>query len=239
MKFSVLIPSRQNPQNLIATIESYKNLSSNDNELEFLVAFDDDDESRFIVEERYSSEKNVLFYEFPRIDYGYWKHHEYHNYMAGKSTGDILCLTSDKSVMITERWDKTLEPFFKKFIVTSPLIHWIEGDGSKTIRGGLLLPIISKKYYDVLGKVSTDCQVDSSIGWTVGQIPKFGPNGIDMTNKILKYIPNVICEHDRRKAPGISKEGESTFYSEEAELRRYESGRKLYFWLNENEDWWK
>jgi hypothetical protein len=150
MKTSIIFSSRENPVNLASTLFSYLDNCSDDNDVEFLIALDDNDETRFQVMETFENVPEVRLFIRPQV--GYFKLQRSFNFLAGEATGDVFWFSSDKTVMKTPHWDKHLEPYAKKFFVASVKALWIEPDASWW-RFDAICPIVSRMWYDVFGKI--------------------------------------------------------------------------------------
>lgn len=231
MKISAILTSRNNVENATQTIQSSIEKCSDKNELEILLAFDDDDNSRFQVMENLKplqKKADIRFFEWKRV--GYFGIAKYLNRMGELATGDLIWLLSDKTVVLTPWWDILMEPYKDKFFLGSHRTTWIDLDGTTYERDAVLFPIISKKWYDVLGKICDHPHMDSDISWTVDSLRKLGQEGCDLCERIVTFIA-VHVEHDRRKAAKIDKPGSSDFFSEQCEKSRLEDAKKIFAYL--------
>ena len=220
-----------NTDRLINTIRSVQTTTSNKNEVEILVAFDNDDETRYKVKETFRRNSEVTFYDLP--PFGYWMTHEYLNFLASKATGEILFCLTDKCILKTKNWDTFLEPYKNKFIVSYPLVEWIENDGTSRIRTELLFFIVSHLWYSVLGKICSVSQADSSVDNTFSGMGIF--TGAEKIIESCRFMSkNIVVEHDRRRGVYFPKHGQSTYYNENEIHQRKLDSEKLFGFLKDN-----
>jgi hypothetical protein len=233
MKISLLLPTRCQPKWIIDCVASYYDTASGRHEIETLLAFDNDDPSRFEVQETLKSNPQVVFFERPPV--GFFQLHQYTNFLAAHSTGKFLCITSDKAISLTPHWDRYLEPFENRFFVSSPVVEYITEDGVSLFRPELLFPIVSRLWYDVLGHVSTQPHLDSYIGYTMAELTSLGPEGNEIFSKTRKLLSQVRVQYDRRKErTRAHKKGSFDFFSLSAHEERRKAAEKILVYLNAN-----
>jgi len=232
MKISIMVYSRNNPENITNTILSIINNFSGENELEILLALDDDDNTRFQVIENFIEHKCVIIYILPRV--GYFKLSKFTNFLGKQATGNLIWLLSDKTIVNTKDWDTILNKYENKFIVCGCKTTWINDDGSISIREDMLFPIISKQWYNVLEKICDQVHVDSCISCTMRNLLSFGDAATNIFNKVCFNITDIHVEHDRRKGGNVEKPGESDFFFDESIRTRLIDARKIYDYLENN-----
>lgn len=233
MKTSILVSSRKNITFLIETVNSYIDLCSSPKNIEVLIAFDDDDDTRFSAIERFKDNSLVKMFELKRV--GYWRLHEVIGFLSSQSVGSILWLATDKCVVKTLHWDKVLEPYENKFLVGASMTDWIEENKPVIRRGGILLPLIHRKWYEVLNKIGNDVHMDSGISFTLSHLTEFGDFGKELSKKIYVNFPNLVVEMDRRKTPNVvDKPGSSDFFSKESHEQRFKDCQKIVEFLKNN-----
>lgn len=232
MKTSILISSRKNPTNLIDTINSYITTCSCCENVEILVALDNDDSSRQEVIHYFKKNSLVKLFELERV--GYWRLNETMNFLSKNSSGDILWMSTDKCIVKTQNWDELFIPYKNKLIVGSCVTKWIEEPDCVSYRGGILLPLIHRKWYEVLNKIGNDIHMDSGIGFTIEHFKEFGDFGETVFKKIYVNFKTIIVEMDRRKSSVIDKIGSSDFFSEESHNKRKIDAKNLLEFLQNN-----
>ncbi len=235
MRTSILISSRKNPIYLIDTINSYLHQCSSQNNIEILIALDNDDLTRFSIIDYFKNISSVKIFEMERV--GYWRLNETMNFLASKSCGNILWMTTDKCIIKTKNWDELFIPYENKFIVGSCVTEWIESFDFMYYRGGILLPMVHRKWYEVLNKIGNDVHMDSGIGFTIEHFKEFGDFGKKLLNKICINFENLIVEMDRRKPSVVDKIGTSDFHSEKSCEERRKDAKKIFDFLQENAEY--
>lgn len=235
MKISLLITSRKNSIGLIDTINSYIDNCSSNAKIEVLVSLDNDDSTRFLVIDYFKNNHLVNIFELGRV--GYFRLNESINFLCSKSSGNILLMTTDKCVMKSKNWDICLDPYENKFITGGAWTDWIEEDKPTIRRGGMILPMVHRKWYEVLNKIGNDVHMDSGVSHTTDLIYSFGKEGEEMCKKICKFFDNIVVEMDRTKGPqgkDIDKPGYSDFFSKESHNFRVEDAKRIFEFLKNN-----
>jgi glycosyltransferase involved in cell wall biosynthesis len=204
VKVSILLTTRNNPEYLKLAVDSYLNNCSVKNEIEVLLGFDDDDISFNITKQQYEKDDRVKFFILPRL--GYWNNHIFVNYLADKSSGNILWLGSGKNIVLTKDYDLLLEPFADKCFVAAHTIYWKDPWAEHEIhrdmvRTCILLPIVGRKYYELIGKFSNYCRNDSWIGETVNNLFHIDPNGKQILSKMFFIIKDIQVIQNRSHGP--------------------------------------
>lgn len=125
MKISVMIPTRLRPYYLVDSIKSLLDSFSQDNQIEILVRFDDDDLDSLEKVKQRIDDNRIKYFIGPRL--GLNGMHIYLNELISKSDGDWLMAISDNILMQTKNWDKEIEKYNGKivFIILSFGIYHI------------------------------------------------------------------------------------------------------------------
>lgn len=139
---SVLMPSRSRVELARKAIES---LGKGD--FEVLICIDYDDPQ--IEEYKKLCSPFVRLFMEPR--HGYENLHKYYNRLSKEAKGDWLLLFNDDATMETENWTKMVDGFNPKEPVVLNIFHEIDN----------LFPLISRKFYEILGHYSLNTHADS------------------------------------------------------------------------------
>lgn len=168
-KLSVLIPSRGRPEFALNAINSFPKLHN----IEFLIAIDEDEKYKDTYLKMNGDRRKIIV--CPR--YRYINLHEYYNTLAAASKGDWLMLFNDDAVLKSPE----LYDFILQYDHTKPVVLniWHPIDN--------LFPIVSRKFYEILGHYSLSAHADS---W-VQQVSQ-------ETNTQI-YVPGVTIEHFRER----------------------------------------
>lgn len=149
-KISILLATRKRTDMLKNSLASLINLASDPNNLEIMLAFDNDDEETFSwVEENVLTDlddKGVSYtcMSFDRL--GYIRLNEYYNTLALEADGDWLFFWGDDAIMETQDWDKEVIAYTGKFRVLRALTH--------KCHPLAIFPIVPKKWVDMFGYFS-------------------------------------------------------------------------------------
>ena len=149
-KISILLATRKRTDMLKNSLASLINLASDPNNLEIMLAFDNDDEETFDwVEENVLTDlddKGVSYtcMSFDRL--GYIRLNEYYNKLALEAEGDWLFFWGDDAIMETQDWDKEIIAYTGKFRVLRALTH--------KCHPLAIFPIVPKQWVDMFGYFS-------------------------------------------------------------------------------------
>lgn len=188
-RVSLLMPSRERYELAKASIESL-----GEGRFEVLVRVDDDDPQ--LKEYKTLPAKVVIG---PR--YGYEGLAKYYNELAAKAKGDWIMLWNDDATMETNDWLFRITNFnHTKPIVLNP---WNPEDN--------LFPVISRKWYDIIGHFSLSTHADSwvqAVGSASGTqvyvefigIKHLGEELSDPTHTRVRDVVRETSEHHRSEA---------------------------------------
>lgn len=109
-EISILLPTRERPELSFNSLKTLIDTADNINDIEFLVAIDDDDK----VSEDYYRDTVVPWFEEQDIDltvyqvprWGYGELNQYINFLGVNSTGRWLIFWNDDAKMISQGWDQ-------------------------------------------------------------------------------------------------------------------------------------
>lgn len=190
---SIILPTRNRLKLFTESVESLlSNVSSFDN-IEILVAMDDDDVETISEIQKFIKNKTYIkLFLFTRKHYHGL--HEYINFLANKASGKFIMIWNDDCLMETKDWDKYIMEYDNKFIMLSPKVKNMEHYWKHQ---GVLFPIIPKKWVDIIGIISPVHACDS---W------------IDVLSKRLEICVNletVVLSHNRFDL--IGQNGDTTY----------------------------
>lgn len=180
---SFLMPSRKRSELAKKSIESLGN-----GDFEVLICVDEDDNDPGYAE--VAKMPRVRLFETPR--YGYRELHKYYNFMAEKAKGDWLFLWNDDATMDVTNWEEKIKQFDpNKPMVLDPY-HGV----------GNLFPILSRKFYEIIGHYSLSPHADSwpedvasraGVMFPVGgiMISHIGEAMFDETHNLVREIVRI------------------------------------------------
>jgi hypothetical protein len=172
-QLSILLPSRGRTKMLDESIISLVDLADDANQIEFLLAFDDDDKesSQYFVDiiAPKLAEKNCKYYvyEFPRL--GYTRLNEYLNKLGKYALADWWVFWNDDAIMIDQGWDTIILAQENRFCIQAFDTH--------NKHPYSIFPIVPRSWFDMLGHLSQHPLNDayiSQIAWLLDimvQIP--------------------------------------------------------------------
>lgn len=150
MKILVKFPTRQRPDKFINTLNKYYELSSNVENLNFLISCDLDDNSMYNTHmiDKLSKYKNLEL-QFKnnksKVDAINSGIDEYEKHF------DIILLASDDMIPIKKGYDSIIVKIMEKYFPDADGVVWLN-DGLQGIRLNTLC-ILGKKYYDRFGYI--------------------------------------------------------------------------------------
>ena len=147
---SILLPTRGRTDALDRSIMSLINLASDPKNLQFVIAFDNDDKasSAYFVDNIASKINNsgarYTCLEFSPM--GYIRLNEYVNKCANVATGDWLMFWNDDAFMESAEWDKEIVKYTGQFCCLRMPTH--------KEHPYAIFPIIPRKWYELFGYLS-------------------------------------------------------------------------------------
>ncbi len=141
MKFSIVLPTRNNISGLKKMLQSIEDTAYYLPNIEVLVAVDNDD-SQF--EEISEIETNVDFKVFRRTHSKNFSQ-DYYNWLAEKTNGDAIQAFNDDAYFETKNWDLIIEEKVKGRYL------WFADTYETTRFMYPSFPMVSRKAYEVLG----------------------------------------------------------------------------------------
>lgn len=186
---SVLLPSRCRPVGLEKAIRSLLENAVRPQEVQILVAVDDDDLESGLLAVEYGCD----VWTTPRL--GYPRLHEYYNQLSKMATGDWLLLWNDDAVMLTEAWDMKIRAH------AHPSVLRLESNHSPNL---CPFPAVSASIVKAVGHFSLSPHCDS---WV---------HEVGMEAGVYIGIP-VAVRHERFDLTGDNHD--QTFYESQAGYR--------------------
>lgn len=191
-KISILLPSRGRTDMLDRSIDSLIDNADDPASLQFLMGFDDDDQSsiqhfiKVIAPKIDAAGAVYTTFEFKRL--GYQNLHRYLNSLAPHARASWWVFWNDDAVMLDSGWDTTILAQGDKFCIQAFDTH--------NLHPYSIFPIVPKAWFDLLGHLSQHPLNDayiSQIAWMLD---------------IMVRIP-IRVEHDRFDLTGNN--ADSTF----------------------------
>lgn len=178
---SILLPTRNRLKMFTESVDSLLSNVSSLDQIEILVAMDDDDDETVNeIKKIIHNKKNIKLFLFTRKHYHGL--HEYINFLAKQCSGKFIMIWNDDCLMETKDWDKFIMEYDNKFVMLSPKVKNMEHYWKHQ---GVLFPIIPKKWVTTIGSISPVHACDS---W------------IDVLAKRLGIFTNletVVLSHNR------------------------------------------
>ena len=153
-KISILIPTRERVLKFERFINSIIKNTCLIDRCEFLVLVDPDDPEKdayikFINSLKYQKIHIKVFHENIQT------HAKRNNFLATKSSGEILFPANDDMIFVTKDWDNLLDIEFSKNLKKEPLCVWVNS-GNKYPYLFCHFPIINSAWYRRLGYVGCE-----------------------------------------------------------------------------------
>jgi hypothetical protein len=150
-KISILLPTRKRSAAVIKSIGSLLATAKHPEQLEILIAYDDDDaESREFFSTTwfpFIQQVNASSKVFETERFGYLKLNRYVNFLGEKASGDWLMFWNDDALMLTDNWDeKIIEQAGYFGLLRMPCVSMNHPFA--------LFPIIPRSWIDTFGCIS-------------------------------------------------------------------------------------
>ncbi len=150
---SVLVPSRERSEALKFSLDS---LGLERNNLEVLVWVDDDDPELDKYHKLFDAKAHIKIFIKPRVRY--YKFHEMLNFLALQATGGWLWLWNDDAYMENPDWYNIfLNAASRNKPSKEPVVLSLCAKGETDNR---LFPVVSRKYFEILGHISLNTACD-------------------------------------------------------------------------------
>lgn len=158
MLISIILPTRQRVAQLSNFLSSIYSTVYDLNNVEVLVAVDQDDTDTITFLKNYNLVDIRMFTFEERYHYkGLYK---YSNYLAQRAQGSFISFGCDDNQHLSPYWDLILKEYLHKFVIINPLTpshqHYCRGDFN-----GLLYPIIPRLWVDIIGGIGNNTALDS------------------------------------------------------------------------------
>ena len=151
---SILIPTREKLEPLKRTLTAIIENSSNSNNYEILIGVDNDDIKTVDFFKNMENENIRIFY----FERQFYKNvHFYYNNLAKNAKGELLWIFADDFEISTKNWDLCLDKY--KIMFNYIKVNNIQSDWDTLFS---IIPIIPKKWFDLIERISDYSQVD---GW--------------------------------------------------------------------------
>ena len=153
-KISLLCPTRERTVKFARFLKSFTNTCNSYSNVEILILLDEDDNQidsyKKIINEEISRKINIkLFVKDLKT------HAQRNNFLASKSTGEILFPINDDMIFVSKNWDLLINQEFSKMPKNKPYCLWIDS-GKKYRYLHCDFPIVNRNWYKVLGYVGSE-----------------------------------------------------------------------------------
>ena len=150
-KISILLPTRKRSDAVVKSIGSLLATAANPEQIEILIAYDDDDEESreffsatwFPFIEQVGTSSKV----FETERFGYLKLHQYVNFLGEQAEGDWLMFWNDDALMLTDNWDEEI-------IKEDGYFGLLRMPCTSMNHPFALFPIIPREWIDIFGCIS-------------------------------------------------------------------------------------
>lgn len=237
-QISVLLPTRGRTQSLQTAVMSLIDLSEKPEDIEILVAFDEDDKESYdffkkntepLISARGTS---YTCFEFERL--GYLRLNEYINALAAESQGRWLMFWSDDAIMETPGWDKIISDIddFKVLRIPTHNHHPYA-----------IFPIVPREWYQLFGYVSDHQLTDSWCSQVAYLVDIMHNVDIKVTHDRADLTGNNDDEtYANRPYLEGQPEDPRDFNHKSRRIQRFEDAKKIYLYLKsqgKNCDWFE
>ena len=152
-KISLICPTRERSKKFERMMDSLISTVTNISRIELLILIDEDDKEaenyKNIINNKYSLVNIKIFIK------NFNTHAKRNNFLAYKTTGNIIFPLNDDMIFVSKNWDKYIDYEFSKVNKSEPLCLWIES-GKKYPYLHCDFPIINRSWYERLGYVGSE-----------------------------------------------------------------------------------
>jgi hypothetical protein len=231
---SILLPTRGRTEMLERSVGSLLDHASDAANIEWLMAFDDDDADSLeyfktkILSRIESSGGAYEIMMFPRL--GYQRLNEYINALAAEAQGEWMIFWNDDAVMEHQGWDDEIRSHTGKFVVQAFDTH--KGHPYS------IFPIVPRAWFDVLGHLSLHPLNDawiSQIAWLMDIMlrtdMRVSHDRFDLTgnNKDATFDGRRMWELEGN--PANPRDFNNLHYRQ----LRMQDAHRLYQWMKDND----
>lgn len=221
------MPTRGRRESLLTSLSSLADHVSDPNELEILLAFDEDDETSLAYFQDnivpMLNQRHVAYtaYAFPRL--GYIRLNEYVNSLAQRSRGRWLMFWGDDAIMHTQHWDRAIAsvPDFRVLRIPTHNQHPYA-----------IFPIVPRAWFDLFGYISAHQLTDTWVSQLAYVLDIMHNIDISVTHDRFDITGN---NNDDTYANRPMLEGNPRdprdFNHETWRGRRWQDARKIYAYL--------
>ena len=216
-KISILLPSRERSKKFERMLNSLMNTCYKSERIEILLLLDENDNElknyqEIIKKENYNNISIKLFIKNLKT------HAIRNNFLAKKTSGDIIFPLNDDMVFVSKYWDKIIDNEFSKIDYEKPYCVWISSD----IKYRYLhcdYPIINRAWYKKLGYVGSEFfnfwYLDTWI--------------CDLSFRSGKFIVSPNIKVDQLSANRLDKEIDNTYLKN---INTDKADKDFQIWIN-------
>lgn len=195
-KIAVLLPTRARTTPLKLSIISLINRVVNIDDVQIMLAFDNDDEVglNYFNEtiQPWMDEKGVHYTVMQFEPLGYAELNGYYNGMAAETSADWLFAWNDDALMETTGWDRIIQKYTGEFKLLKIHVH--------NEHPYSIFPIYPKEWYDLFGFVARHQMIDAELSMIAYMLD-------------IMQIVDIYATHDRNDLTGNNND--STFKNRE------------------------
>jgi len=152
-RISLLLPTRERSRKLLRLLNSIVETCSYNNRIEILLLIDEDDkelkEYKEITNSTLYKNLNIILL-IKNLD----TNAKRNNFLANKSTGDILFPINDDMIFITNSWDLEVDKVFSK-VYNKAYCLWVNS-GLKYNYLHCDFPMVNRTWFDQLGYIGSE-----------------------------------------------------------------------------------
>lgn len=157
-RISVLIPTRGRAKLVHQSIQSLIDRASNNHEIEYLLAIDNDDKETVVYFEKemfasFNAQK-IYCHVHAMERYGYKNLHKYINFLATQSQGNWILVWNDDCIMQSQNWDLEIEQYNGQF----KLLKFQDNHNHHPFA---LFPVIPRAWLELFGQISPHAEFDA------------------------------------------------------------------------------
>lgn len=168
MLASIFIPTRKRPDELLKTLDSISNTTSNPDDVEVFVKFDDDDDvtKDFFQQNEIRVPYHAKLIIGPRPYKGWYGVYVDYNKMAEMSQGTFLIPFNDDADFVTNKWDDILREYVNRMCILHPK------NPSPVSDVDMMFPIIHRNIAVITNCFALSTSIDRQYEMMVEEFPE-------------------------------------------------------------------
>ena len=216
MDFSLLVPTRNRPNNIVRFVESVAETSSDESTIEILFYVDADDENTKnateAIEDIIENKPNIKYSMMgDSVDW----YNKWWNYLWQHCSGKYIMQCGDDLIFRTDNWDVEIKKSFNQY--PDPFVVIYCDDGSDDAEDRATHPVLSKEWCDELGYFVPGKFLGAYNDTWITEVAQYANR--------FHYVPHVLIEHMH---PDFKKSEIDEVYSKQIDMVHVQNAGQVF-----------